>query len=110
MILEFEGDYSVLFGLLGRVGPFGAGTSVPVPAGGTLDVVKVVERRGTGVPIVAEIAISVASGVPVGLIANWLWEKLSDKAKHVIIDRTEISIETKDTFIRIVQEHLEIHD
>ena len=65
-----------------------------VPAGVTVEIPEVVERRGIGFETVATAILSFGSGVAASILANWLYEKLRDKptTRITITTRRMISI------------------
>ena len=77
-----------------------------VPAGVTIDIPEVIERRGVGFETVATAILSFGSGVAAGVLANWLYEKLHGKpSTRLTINRIEVQI-TRDDIIRVIQEEI----
>lgn len=79
------------------------------PEGVTVNVRPVIASRSLDSQELAVAVVSVAAGVPVSLLANWLFEKLKKGKEHtkIRIRRKEIRCE-KGEIVRILEEEMEI--
>jgi hypothetical protein len=66
-------------------------------------------RKATGEPSVIELAVEIASGIGVGVISNWLYEKLKGRHVKLRINRVEVEHIDKDSITRVIVEQTERH-
>src|SRR3989304_475058 len=80
------------FELFGAGGRISTGDEISIPGGGSLKYLGQMEYRSLDMPTILTMALNFSSGVAVGVIANWIYDKLKGKANSITIDRIEIEL------------------
>jgi hypothetical protein len=79
-----------------------------IPEGVQITVPPMRATRDAGSDMLVTILVTVGTGVPVGLLTNWLYDKLKNgRSNKISINHREIEI-TKGEITRIVEECIKI--
>lgn len=107
VMLEIEtNDRKLEWDLLGSPKVLLAGVSVTLPDGSVLAWQPGILRKGHGFPQVIRFVLTVGRDVGIGVLGNYIYGKLRDRATKLRVDREEIQIEEGE-IVRIITEHIE---
>jgi predicted DNA-binding transcriptional regulator AlpA len=79
-----------------------------VPGGGVLELTDMLERKALDWPSLVSLSLDVTKDIGVGLLASWLYDKLSKRGnpRTIRIDRKEIVFD-KGEIARVLTERIE---
>jgi len=102
-------DRALVFDLLGTTSSLSIGDKSEIPKGNAILTYKgSYIQKGFGIPEIAKFSIEFGSGVAIGIISNWLYNKLKGKdIKRLIIEKREITVE-RNEIRKIIEEKIEI--
>jgi len=102
-------DRALVFDLLDKSSSLSIGDKFEIPEGNAVLTYKESYiRKGLGIPEIAKFSIEFGSGIAIGIISNWLYNKLKGKdIKRLIIEKREITVE-KNEIRKILEEKIEI--
>ncbi len=102
-------DRQLGFDLMGTPDFLGSGTKVEIPGKAILTFDGLSGKKSFGFPQTLEFLLTFTTGVSTGIVANWLYDKIKDRASKIRIDRTEVEI-SKGEIERIIFEKIERSD
>jgi hypothetical protein len=71
----------------------GPGTSASVPGPATLTISEMHMRKAFGIPETLDVVLSFGTGVASGVLANWIYDKLRNRAVTLRIEETEVDLD-----------------
>jgi len=81
-----------------------------VPDGISLIMPPIIITKGYGLETAVSIVVSVAAGIPSGLVANWLYDKLKHhRSRQISINRREINF-SQGEITKIIEEAVDIKE
>ena len=96
------------FEIFGMGGKVATGDVISIPGGPTLKYLGQMEYRSLDMPTILLTALEFGSGVAVGVLSNWIYEKLKGKTNSITIDRIEIEL-NKGEIEKILKEKIKIN-
>jgi hypothetical protein len=99
-------DNFIAFELLGKKS-VSLNDSIDLPGNAKLSYNGSLIRKSFGMPEIVNFTLTFGSGVAAGLVANWLYDKLKNKAEKITINRREIQLD-KEEIKKIIEESIKI--
>lgn len=100
-------DKNLLFNLMGK-SSVSRDEFVEIPNTNTKLIYKgTTIRLAAGLPEIINFTLTFSSGVAAGVVANWIYDKLKNRAEKIVINRREIQMD-KEEIKRFIEEEIKI--
>ncbi len=101
-------DKNLLFDILGRTSD-SRDNNVVIPGNATLTYKGSTMHLAEGLPEIINFIVTFGSGVAAGVIANWIYDKFSNRTEKIVINRREVHFD-KEEIKRILEETIKIEE
>ena len=99
-------DERLLFDILGKSSA-STGKTIKIPGNAKLIYKGTSIREAVGTPEVINFVLMFGSEVAAGIVANWVYDKLKNRAEKIVINRREVQMD-REEIKRVIEEEIKI--